>query len=446
MSGEIHVGTCEIGPDQFARFVDGKATSSERVQILTHLLAGCTPCRRALRQFQRLDGTPDEGLSISRVLAAVAEKERQFESERGAAARLMESFARHPTARQWTLVRNSRRFDTWAFGSLLLDHAFDAIYDDPHRAAELCRLGLAIAERLDPAVYGASALRDLVGRALGRLANALRASGDLHAADETLERARVALEEGSGDPLDEAEHLYFRASLRRAQRRLDEARRAARRSRRLYRILGDAHLEGRSLLCEAAIHDLSGDLVRAEASTRLAVQKIDGDRDVRLALAVRHNLIWYLVGLGRATDAEAELLQLRPLYFEQGDRMNLLRLRWLEGRIARALGQNARAESALRDAQEGFVEARIPYEAATVAFDLAALLAEQGRTSELRALAGELVSVYRDLGVGREAIAALIVFQRAAEAEAVTLGLVGQLADYFVKAKAHPELRFESGA
>ena len=56
---------------------------------------------------------------------------------------------------------------------------------------------------------------------------------------------------GSGEPLEEAEHLYFTASVYRAERRLDEALRAILRSRRIYRMVGDRHLEGRALMCEA---------------------------------------------------------------------------------------------------------------------------------------------------------------------------------------------------
>lgn len=437
---------CEVGADQIERFAAGQATSEERIQILSHLLAGCTTCRKSLRRLERADANPADELSMSRVLAVVAEKEREYELERQEAATLMESFRTHPASRQWTLIRNSRRYDTWSFCALLLDRAFDAIYDDPHRSAELCRMGLAIAERLDDSRYGNGAARDLVGRALGRLANALRATGDLRAADETLERARQALEEGSGDPLDEAEHLYFRASIRRAQRQVDDAKRAIRRSRRLYQVVGDRHLEGRCYLSESTIRDLAGDFEGRDRCDRLAVEKIDPERDPRLALAARHNLIWHLVGNGRAAEARAELEALRPSYLEFSDKMVLLRLRWLEGRIALALGELRGAEDAWREAHEGFVSAQVPYEAATVAFDLAGLFAEQGRTRELRELAGELVTVYRGLGVSREAIAALIVFERAAEAEAVTLGLVSRLADYFGKAKSQPSLRFEPGA
>ena len=122
--------------------------------------------------------------------------------------------------------------------------------------------------------------------------------------------------------------------------------------------------------------------------------------------------------------------------------MLLFRMHWLEGRIRRLRREPAAAEASLRRALEGFVSAEIPYEAATVGLDLAILFAECGRTQELKPLAAELVEVFQRLGVAREACAALIVFESAARAEAVTLGLLTQLHDYLGRVRSQPGLVF----
>ena len=146
---------------------------------------------------------------------------------------------------------------------------------------------------------------------------------------------------------------------------------------------------------------------------------------------------------GRGDEALRELEFMRPLYFETGDRMNILRLKWMEGRIYRLQGEALAAESSLREAHAGFVDAKIPYEAATVALDLAVFLAEKGRIHELKHLAADLVAVFRRLGVAREACAALMIFESVAQAEAVTVSLITRLSDYLQRVRAHPELRFE---
>ncbi len=435
---------CNFDGSLLARFADGETNPSERRKVLKHLLSGCPTCRAALAPKIRLigDARPSE-FSISRVLANVADLEHQMNQERAVAAEQLRDFLRHPTARQWTLLRNSSRFDTWSFCEQLLDCALQAIADDPHQALELSRMGVAIAERLPPESYGERLVEDLRARAWGRTANALRATSDLAGAEQALATAARHLKMGSGEPLEEAEHLYFTASLHRAQRRLDEALRAIHRSRRIYRMVGDRHLEGRSMMCESTIQDLRGEVEKSIELCREAMTQIDAGRNRRLAFAVHHNLVWQLMAAGRSAEALRELEAIRPIYFELGDQMVILRLRWMEARLAKDLGRPEESERAFRDAHEGFVEARIPYEAASVALDLAVLLAEQGRRQELKLLAAELIAVFRSLGVAREAFAALTIFERFAQEDAVTLSLLAGLSRYFSQVRNQPDLRFD---
>ncbi len=444
MSETQLMASCNFDGALLARFAEGETAPAERRKVLKHLLSGCESCRAAIAPKVRLirDDRPSE-FSISAVLASVADVERQMNLERTVAAEQFRDFMRHPSARQWTLVKNTGRYDSWSFCELLLDAGFDAIYDDPHRSLDLCRMGLAIAERIPPETYGQRAVEDLRARAWGRTANALRATSDLAGADQALSTSAHFLKLGSGEPLEEAEHLYFTASLRRAQRRLDEAQRSIRRSRRIYRMIGDAHLEGRSFICEAMIHDLRGEAAEAVACSRQAHQQVNPERDRRLSLAAHHSLVWLLMAAGESDEAMRELEALRPAYFELNDRMVLLRLKWVEARLARDLGRPEAAEGAFREAHDGFVEARIPYEAASVALDLAVLLAEQGRRQELKLLAAELIAVFRSLGVAREAFAALTIFERFAQEDAVTLSLLAKLSQYFSQVRNQPDLRFD---
>ena len=71
------------------------------------------------------------------------------------------------------------------------------------------------------------------------------------------------------------------------------------------------------------------------------------------------------------------------------------------------------------------------------------LFAEQGRRQELKLLAAELVAVFRTLGVAREAFVALTIFERLAEADAVTLSLLARLSQYFAQVRNQPNLRFD---
>ena len=61
---------------------------------------------------------------------------------------------------------------------------------------------------------------------------------------------------------------------------------------------------------------------------------------------------------------------------------------------------------------------------ALVSLELAAIYFEQGRMAEIKTLASELVPVFRANDLRREAVAALILFQKAAQIEKISLGLI----------------------
>jgi len=433
---------CTLEGDVLSRFERGEAPPSERSRVLTHLLSGCGSCSDRLRPAASVRKFADPAPSIHRILSRVAEIELRLDAENATADELWRDFQKHPSPRQWTLLNNSARFNSLAFAERLLEAGLDAIYDDPHRALELNQMALVVAVRLDAHQYGRGAAEDLRGRIWARIANSHRASSNLPAADSALATAAELLQAGSGEPLAEAELWYFTASIRRAQRRLDEAMVAIRRSRRIYRLLRDQHLEGRSLLNQAMIHEIQGDLDSAVVCTRKALAQIDPKRDPKLCFAARHAFVWNLMCAGAAEEAQRELDALKPTYLENGDRMVILRMHWLEGRIRRLRGDRATAEASLRQALDGFISAEIPYEAATVALDLSVLFAESGRTHELKPLAAELVEVFQRLGVAREACAALLMFEAAARAEAVTLGFLSQLNDYLGRVRSQPGLVF----
>jgi hypothetical protein len=99
------------------------------------------------------------------------------------------------------------------------------------------------------------------------------------------------------------------------------------------------------------------------------------------------------------------------------------------------------AEEALREARDGFVERGIGFDGALASLDLATVYAKQGRTGELKHLAEEMVPVFESRDVHQEALAALLLFRQAAEAEEVTLGLLKRISDYLQRARRNPELR-----
>jgi hypothetical protein len=149
----------------------------------------------------------------------------------------------------------------------------------------------------------------------------------------------------------------------------------------------------------------------------------------RLPLVVRFGVIVNLCGLGRYDDAERLLPEVRAMAVPQGKRLDLLRLRWLEGRVAGGLGRIDEAVGRLTSVKEEFADLGIAYDAALATLELAVLLLDHGRTAEVRELAEQSKRIFDAQGVAREALATLEVFREAAAREALTAAFVRRLLD-----------------
>src|SRR5688500_8859267 len=146
-----------------------------------------------------------------------------------------------------------------------------------------------------------------------------------------------------------------------------------------------------------------------------------------MQLALLQNLALALVSHGQPERARRVLTEARPMYERFRDKIVSMKLRWLEAGIARASGDNASAEKALIEARDAFLAHDIPYEAALVALELAALYLEQGRTGDVKRLVAEMVPIFEALEVQPETFAALILFRQAVEREMVTVALVREV-------------------
>jgi hypothetical protein len=93
-----------------------------------------------------------------------------------------------------------------------------------------------------------------------------------------------------------------------------------------------------------------------------------------------------------------------------------------------------RAEAAFMDTRSGFAEALQVYPAALAGLDLAALWTRKGLNREIQELASELLATFRALGIAREAIATLLVLQRACD-------LQGRVAELVEAAAVLPEIQ-----
>jgi hypothetical protein len=64
----------------------------------------------------------------------------------------------------------------------------------------------------------------------------------------------------------------------------------------------------------------------------------------------------------------------------------------------------------------------------------------------VKRLAAEILPIFRSCEVHREALAALIVFQKAAEREQLSVGLVEEVTSFIQRVQKNPSLRFREGS
>jgi hypothetical protein len=135
---------------------------------------------------------------------------------------------------------------------------------------------------------------------------------------------------------------------------------------------------------------------------------IDPVREPHLMVCATHNYIWFLNESGRSEEADDCLNGARRLYRRAGDSRDLVRLRWLEGKIAE---RPRDAEAALLAAREGLAREGLAYEAALAAMDLAVLYTSEGRGADMRRQTDQMLPLFRSEDMYRETLMALLSFQ-----------------------------------
>jgi len=445
-------------PDRetLVQYLNGTLPDGASRALQRHLFL-CPPCEERLVALapgsspSLSTAPPEEDYQdlIRRLLdsqrAEVAAIRHGLAAERTAAPGLWREIAPDPQERRRRRVLDEPRFQTWGLFELLLDRAYAAVQEDTRAAEDLLRLAVDAAGRLS-AGYGPGAGETAQARAWTWLANILRVQGEFQHAEAALQTAERHLSRGWLDPLDEALLLEVKGALRRGQRRFEEAVELLDAAIDIYREVNEPHLQGRALGIKGLALQYTGDYTGAADCFRTSLFLVDGLREPRLVLTNQHNLIGCLHDAGQSAEAASLIVDARRLTEQVGRRADLLRLRWTEGKIAAARGRLKTAEAALREVREAFVESTLLFDAALVSLDLATVYLQQQRSEETKRLAAEMIPVFQAREVHREALAAFIVFQQAAELEQLTADLIEEVAAYLRQARGNPQLRFRGEA
>jgi len=448
----VHLGKGEI-----ESFLTGRLDGAERKRLLQHL-SGCSPCgRRLLAAAEVLLGDEpwmaaepvaedqyDEALACSTVFARNLEKRWRKEREKLDRARTFLDQAPGGLGDESFPWRQVQALHGWPLCEALLQKSYEARFTDPKRMLSLAESAAGVAKHIKAEKYPwPGFVADLRARAFAELGNAYRVNDRFPEADAAFERAIESLEAGTGDPLLQARVLDLYASLRSAQRRLDDAIAVLDQVYNLYREAGDAHLAGRALISKGSNALYQGYPSEAVQLLQSGLQMLDSRKDPPLEILTRLNIIDALAKAGRHHDASRQLLQsgLREKLADAP--LILVKLRWVEGKIHAGLGRPEKAERAFVEVRREYLRLGQVYEAALVGLELASAWLRQGRPVQVRELAEEMYQTFVELGVQPEAARALYFVREACLVQAVTVAMIERVRQFLERLPWHPGLRFE---
>ena len=296
-----------------------------------------------------------------------------------------------------------------------LERSASLRYSDPAGMIRDAEAAVKLISLVSPRRYGKKVAADLRARVLAEVGNAYRVADDLDTAGDTLAEAAAWARRGTGDPSLLARIGGLAASLHGDRRQFEEAIALLARVQSFYEELGDHHLAGRALIKQGIFTQEDGRPLESIVLYASGLKCLEPERDPNLELTAVHGLAYCLHEAGCSAQARELLIEKRYLYERLAEPLKMVRLRWLEGKVAFALQEDMEAEAAFREAKRDFARQDQSFDAALVSLDLALVLAKHERRLELVALVDEMVATFRRLQIRREGYAALIILRRACQ-------------------------------
>ncbi len=355
-----------------------------------------------------------------------------FDSQNGqqlAAAEAWRILRDRPGEQQRDLVQTRIRFSSVELFHLLREKSRDEGRQDRQRGIQLAELALdclyASAADVEPAE-----LRDLSALGWAWLANVRRLALDFPGAEEGFAEAESRLSEAS-DPMIWAEVLLLKATLRRYQLSLDDAMETVNRALGFYGPPHVSKLVAQLLITRADVYLEMGKSEVGIPDLEQAVVILDGLEEPYLQLVVYQQLTYFYTKAGLNQKAAYYLPKVRPLCEQLNLRSHLHIVQWSEGVLARDQGHAELAEQRLCEARTKLCEVGESYDHALCSVDLAILLSEQGRYTEVVRVALEAIEIFSHLKVHHDALSAIQLLHNAVQKNELTLDLLKKARSLF---------------
>lgn len=423
------------------RLIQGDLPREERKEAVRHLLARCPECvklaRAVTRRFRRVRPDAYDRILL-RVEGASSPLRERIDRERLLAVGQWASLEKSSQAERLIRIAADPSLHTWGLYERLLEAAREAAPAHPARGLERAHLALAVANELDPQVYGEAPIMDFKAGALAVRGNCKRIAEDFEGASADLEHASQLLKEGTGDPLETANLLSLRGSLSKDLGFYTESEGLLQKAIYIYRKLGDEENVGKIMIQQAtAVGYLEPE--RAVAILEEATDHVNSVSQPFLELCLRHQLALFLNDAGRTLEASGVLEDSRSLYDKFPDGPYHLKLRLLEGKISRNLGNLEEAEEIFERLAEDFLRLGLSQEYLLCRLDLAEVVYAQGDRARTVEICTELYRALESWHMHSEGLAVMLLFVRAVDEERVEQAAFLDLGRYLRQAWYLPQ-------
>jgi len=399
------------------------------MEIVLHLLTGCTVCQKlAARLVAEMDA---KGEPYVPHFCLLIEDERKVIQERADAREQWLQLQPLNKDQRKNVIRNRESYQTWGLFSRLNSYARIIVREDPEQALEVAELSLFVAMHLETEKYGKALVADAKLQAFTEIANAERVLEDFGSATDHIDIAATWLESGTGDPMVKARLESVSASILIDVGSFEYAVQVLGEVAFINRQINDWHEFAKTKILQAAAYR-HFDPVEGYKAARLGLRSLDAS-DRFTYLSGIHNLIDCMNEAGEHGEALL-LYQKHKREFEAYENQRIVfSSRWLAARIDKGIAlltgsaaYKKHAESALLALELDYAEAGQWQEMALVQLDLVELYALTGKLPQSISTAVRAYEILKANNLHADTQQTWIYLQQAMREYVLTEGIMAQ--------------------
>ena len=422
-------------------YLDDPGTFAGRSELEAHI-AACASCRALLDELRAFELTLSSDAmweivggapATSEPPMAVRELAMRLSSEDADAERLLTPLLTSPLSFRRANVTSNVAMRTAGVVRMLCEESRALREKQPMHALVLADAAIAIADQLSTKKYPTPFLDELRGDGWLERANVLRYLGRYPEAVDALDVASRAFSRSPVAVYSGALVDYMRAVVFMEMERLDEARRLARKSARVFRQFGENERFVHARLCEGSVLFYQSRFREARELFLPLVPLAKNIGKPENLACIFANIANCEVQMRMFESAEGYFARALSLYEALGMESGKIRTRWNIGSLRVAAGDIDDGLARLREAQRGFQSLGAHTDAALVTLEIVETLLARGEKRDLREaseLCSGLVESFSAVGMTGNALTALAYLRETFEAGQATPDLVRHVRHY----------------